>query len=188
MTNNLKTNQKQSNAQVGRFNDKRLSFAAFKTSATSAVPVEVKYSELVNRARALWAVDDVGAELTAQMPVLIYKLDGEYVVLSNWPKVEAFLKENENLPEGKSPGVLKARLVSKQLLKHIETVSVSADKQNEKASAVERDIEASHRADRQEDERPRWDARPQQRPYVQRDPSQETGNRQPYRPPARRTY
>lgn len=171
--------KKQEYDKVRTFNGKRLNFDAFSRSVTSAVPVEVTVADLEHKVRALWANDDRGAEMTAQMPVLVYKLGPETVVLTNWPKVQAFLDENANLPEGKKPGVLKARLVSKQLLKHIETVSIPADRQNEKALAVERDIQASHQAD--------WEARQAQygeRPRFQQ--REEFGNRQyQSRPPQR---
>jgi hypothetical protein len=183
MTTSQKGNQNQGYTLVGIFNDKRISFDAFSRSVTSTVPVEVKLAELQTRTRALWAVGVRGDEMTAQMPVLIYRHEGKVVVLSNWPKVEAFLAENENLPEGKSPGVLRARLVSKQLLKHIETVSVPAEVQNMKAAGVERDIQASQEAEWNREDRPRYGDRPQ-RPYQQRE---DFGNRQqPARPPQRR--
>lgn len=184
MTTTNRTTQKQGKLQVGIFADKRISFDAFDRSVTSAVPIELSYDDLKSQTRGLWAEDERGAEMTSQMPVLVYKHDGKFVVFSNWPKVQAFLDENANLPEGKKPGVLKGRLVSKQLLKHMETVSIPADKQNEKALAVERDIQASHQADWNQDDRPRYGDRPQGQRFQ---PREDFGNRQqPVRPPQRR--
>lgn len=165
------------------FNQKTVSFEALVRSITSAPEIVLKPADLKSETRALWGVTDDDAEVTAQMPVCVYKVGDDYAVLTNWGRVKEFLAKNQELKAGELPGSLKVRLISKQLMKHIHTVSIPAEKQNAQAEKVEREIEASREG---EYEPRRYGDRPQPRLFQSRE---EPGQRQQQgRPPTQRRF
>lgn len=159
------------------FNDKIIMFDAFVNSIKSAPEIVLKAADLKTAQRGLWAVTEDDNEATAHMPVCVYMHAGKHMVLCNFGKVAAFLEGAQ------STSTIKVRLISKQLLKHMETISIPADKQNAEAEKIERQIVAS----RQDDfEARRYADRPQSRTYQ---PREENGNsRPPQRPNAQKRF
>jgi len=146
--------------------EKTVSFSALTKSISSAPEIALQLEDLKAAQRGLWTATEDDNEVTAHMSVCVHPQSGHYVVLCNWGRVQKFLDDNAELPAGQKPGVLKVRLISKQLMKHISTITVPADKQNAVADKVEREIQAGFQE--QFDQRPRYGDRPQ-RPYQQRD-------------------
>lgn len=146
--------------------DKTVSFSALTKSISSALEITLQLEDLKVAQRGLWAMTEDDNEVTAHMPVCVHPQGGHYVVLCNWGRVQKFLDDNAELSPHQKPSVLKVRLFSKQLLKHVATITVPAEKQNAIADKVEREIQAGFQE--QFDQRPRYGDRPQ-RPYQQRD-------------------
>lgn len=137
------------------FNGKTVGIEAMTTSFKSMPVIQLTRTQ----ASDAQLFEAAAPEFRSTSQVAIYMHEGRYVVLSGHDKVKEFLV-NEKATS------LKAGLISKQLLKHMVTMSVPLQWQNSQAARVERLMEDQRR---EEDQRAAEAYQPpMQRGYGQR--------------------
>lgn len=114
------------------FNGKTIELEDLLKSSKSFPRIEVKREELTTYFDDVSYAERSSDTMEPSEPVCMYKHECRWVVLSGHDKVREFIAGEAK--------ILKAMLVSKQMLKHLQVVAIPAQEQNRQAAAVERQM------------------------------------------------